>query len=406
MLRSEHSIVTYDFATMTVQPDRLRRRRDDAYVDTVNDCITAYREGIGRRRQDLHSDVGRRLQQIQGCPPRRIASFCKLLDDCSQYRSNPQAAVALRRRLFQAAAPLHPIVSHREGIFEHDLLAARQKVCAELGIDWNQIESNLFADVIELQTLESIDHSVNAASLLSQYNITQTQAALYRASSVRVEAFADFKSIIRHAKLARLMHRIDRIESPRRGYRFVFDGPGSALRSTSRYGIGFAKLMATLLRCSDWKLGAAIIGPQGRKFRLTVTPADRLGCPPNPEHEFDSQLESDVEAVWKKRPVAGWTLEHESELLHRGQTVLTPDFVLRHDDGRLIYLEVVGFWTPEYLAEKVNRLRIFIGDESDHRWLLLFPKSKVKSAETMSEQLQVPFAIFDKRSDPADWVTE
>jgi predicted nuclease of restriction endonuclease-like RecB superfamily len=36
-----------------------------------------------------------------------------------------------------------------------------------------------------------------------------------------------------------------------------------------------------------------------------------------------------------------------------------PDFVLRHDDGRTALLEIVGFWTPEYLQAKLQTLRAF-----------------------------------------------
>jgi len=39
--------------------------------------------------------------------------------------------------------------------------------------------------------------------------------------------------------------------------------------------------------------------------------------------------------------------------------VFVPDFVFRHDDGRQVLLEIVGFWTPEYLDAKVQSLRAF-----------------------------------------------
>ena len=43
-----------------------------------------------------------------------------------------------------------------------------------------------------------------------------------------------------------------------------------------------------------------------------------------------------------------------------------PDFVFRHDDGRTVLMEIVGFWTPEYLQSKLATLREF----ADHRILL------------------------------------
>ena len=45
--------------------------------------------------------------------------------------------------------------------------------------------------------------------------------------------------------------------------------------------------------------------------------------------------------------------------MYCGQKVFIPDFVFRHEDGREIPMEVIGFWTTEYLREKVETLRLF-----------------------------------------------
>ena len=39
-----------------------------------------------------------------------------------------------------------------------------------------------------------------------------------------------------------------------------------------------------------------------------------------------------------------------------GNELFLPDFTLRHDDGREALVELVGFWTPEYLAEKTRKI--------------------------------------------------
>ena len=36
---------------------------------------------------------------------------------------------------------------------------------------------------------------------------------------------------------------------------------------------------------------------------------------------------------------------------------MIPDFVIEHPDGRRAILEIVGFWTPEYLTEKLEKIR-------------------------------------------------
>jgi predicted nuclease of restriction endonuclease-like RecB superfamily len=43
-------------------------------------------------------------------------------------------------------------------------------------------------------------------------------------------------------------------------------------------------------------------------------------------------------------------------ILEAGETLLVPDFVFRHADGSEVTLEIVGYWTPEYLGEKFAKL--------------------------------------------------
>lgn len=406
MIRSEHSIVHYDFRQLVVTPDRLLRSRDADYLDAAKQLLNLYSNGAGEPRQELHYKVETILSRIPGCPPRRIAALCKLLDDHGEYTQFQKEAVKLRKRLFQLAAPMHPIVTQREGIFEHELHTARQKIAAEIGMSWPEIEANLFADVIELQRLESFHADLSPADLLSIYNVAQTQSVLYRATRVRLDATEDFKTILRHAKLAGLMHRIqERRIGNTHGYRFVFDGPQASLRETTRYGVRFAALLPKLLACGGWKLTAEILGPRKQKFRLDISPADGLRSVHAAPSDFDSALEEDIDHRWHAAPVAGWAWHRESQLLAIGQTVMTPDFTLVNEQsGEMIYVEVVGFWTPEYLEEKCSRLRIFMETHPDAKWLLIIPEKLAQREKDRFAMLSIPIVHFTKRMKPQAWI--
>jgi predicted nuclease of restriction endonuclease-like RecB superfamily len=80
-----------------------------------------------------------------------------------------------------------------------------------------------------------------------------------------------------------------------------------------------------------------------------------------PPEEFDSTLEQEFFHRWGEAPRDGWSIRREGDLLHRGQRVFIPDFVFEHKDGRRVFLEIVGFWTPEYLEAKIKTLREFAG---------------------------------------------
>jgi hypothetical protein len=306
-----------------------------------------------------------------------------LLDDRSAYRSGRSEAAALRRRVFTEAAKLHPIVSQAQRLIECELTEARRRIAESLGTTWENIEASLFCDVIELQTLESFPpaETFGPADLLSAYNVGQTQAALYRGVRMTVSATHDIKTIVHHAKLAGLMHRITRRQAVAGGpvYRFEFDGPASSLRQTWRYGLRFAKFLPTLLACRGWRMSADVLGPgpggnRDRVYRLELSPESGLKSPHSPPGEFDSAQEKAIHEAWHADPPPGWTLERESEILVAGQRVLTPDFVLRADDrpSDPVYVELLGYWTPEYLEEKASRLAQF----ADRRWIVIVPASR------------------------------
>lgn len=395
MLTSSQCIVSYDFARRRVVADRLERKRDARYLRGAARMIAIYRQGIGLSRGELHGRVERVLDSFPDCPPRRVQAFCKLLDDLSSFAADSRSAASLRREVFTRAAASHPLVGRAEGIFESTVGQVRDRLANELGRSWEEIERDLFADVIELQRLTTFPDDLQAADLLAMYNVAQTQTLLYRATRVTVVAREDLKTILRHAKLAGLMHTIRRLDDG--SYRFTLDGPASSLRSTSRYGIRFARMVPKLLSCRGWWLHATILGPKNQLFGFELSPADRLRSPLAPPAPFDSALEAEIISRWEASRPEGWTLERETEVLHRGQEVLTPDFVLRHRDHPLpTYVELVGYWTPEYLRKKAAQLAKF----RQQRWILIVSRSNA----TFAEALQLPTLHLRGKFQPAELV--
>jgi predicted nuclease of restriction endonuclease-like RecB superfamily len=52
-------------------------------------------------------------------------------------------------------------------------------------------------------------------------------------------------------------------------------------------------------------------------------------------------------------------MDRESEVLLLGDTVMIPDFVLvdEADESRKILIELVGFWHPNYLKRKIEKVQ-------------------------------------------------
>ncbi|MBI4641270.1 MAG: DUF790 family protein, partial [Candidatus Tectomicrobia bacterium] len=71
---------------------------------------------------------------------------------------------------------------------------------------------------------------------------------------------------------------------------------------------------------------------------------------------YDSLLEETFAERFEKAET-NWKLERETEIINLKETVFIPDFAFRHPDGRTALLEIIGFWRPEYLRRKLDKLR-------------------------------------------------
>lgn len=357
MLTREHAIAEYEDGR--VVPDRLDRRRHAQYRGYAERMLSIYRRGVGRTRRELHAAVRDVFAREKDCPLRRIAAFCKLLDDAGEYDGDRRGEAAdLRRQVFRLAARCHPLVASADRLFNKDERQVKAEIAAALGMSWREVEARLFADIIECHRLKEFVGYADGAALLARYNVAQVQTALFDAVEMTIWARDDFKTILRYAKLARLLHTIRREGSD--GYVFRFDGPASLLRSTHRYGAALARFLPALIACRGWRMHA-VVRRRGRGWphRLELSPVDGLTSHLPPPEEFDSNLEQTFAERWGNDARDGWTLLREGAVLHREQRVFVPDFVLRHADGRRVLLEVVGFWTPEYLQAKLRTLRLF-----------------------------------------------
>lgn len=359
MLSREHAIANCDFQQGVLWPDRLTRQTHSAYLRHAHRMQQIYRHGIGQTRHDLHCRIYALLAPMADCPTRRIRAFCKLLDDGGRFRRDRRGAAAqLREVVFRLAATRHPLVQTAAGIFQDTEAAVKDEIANRIGRTWDEVQGDLYADVPDFQRLEAFEGYPDDAALLARYNVGQVQVALFDATRLVIRAREDFKTILRHAKLAGLMHTVRRRSAEE--YEIQLDGPASVLRRTHRYGAAMARLIPKLLTCRDWRLYACLVTRRsGWKLRLELSSTDGLTSHLSAPNSFDSKLEEDFATRWGSLARDGWTLRRETTILHHNQTVFLPDFELRHRDGRRVLLEIVGFWTPEYLAAKQKTLARF-----------------------------------------------
>ncbi|MBI4617206.1 MAG: DUF790 family protein [Planctomycetes bacterium] len=239
----------------------------------------------------------------------------------------------------------------RAGAREDVLLAAARR----LGVEPEAVEESLFADLPGERRVSALPNDLSTKELAARTNLLLVQSLLFRATSVRIEAEGNARPVVRHAKLRGLIVTVAERED-QGDAALEISGPFALFRRTLLYGRALAGLVPVLAWCDRFRLRArCVLG--NREHVLHVQSGDPVFPAPEPIR-YDSRLErrfaKDFLAL-----APDWDLVREPEAVRAGGALVFPDFALVHrrDPGRRRLLEIVGFWTPAYLAEKLARLR-------------------------------------------------
>jgi predicted nuclease of restriction endonuclease-like RecB superfamily len=103
-----------------------------------------------------------------------------------------------------------------------------------------------------------------------------------------------------------------------------------------------------------------------------------------PPDQFDSSLEKSLARKFGPER-DGWRLIREGEILHNQQKTFIPDFTFRHEDGTQVLMEIVGFWTPEYLTHRRETLKQF----RDHKILIALPEKSLRKGAHIGKKVLV-----------------
>ncbi len=317
---------------------------DKATLALAEELIAIYRMSIGRPKGQLQDALRGALGTGRAALVGK--GLAKLLEDrCTLEVDSPADPVDVRRKLFEYAAihfPVTPGGRHRTTP-RQDALEA---VGRELGLEPGQVERAMYADLPSARIVRC-PSLPGARWLIDRYNVALAQAVLLRATQVRIRLHDGTPAVVRrlfqYIKFFRLMYRSR--PHPDGGYEIDVDGPLSLFKSSNKYGLQLAELVPALLLCPDWTLEATVLWGRERverRFSLSSTQGLRSHYPARGTHALR-------EIAWLRERLekieSPWRIENTSAILDLGgQDICIPDAVLRHTDGRIAYLEVIGFW--------------------------------------------------------------
>jgi uncharacterized protein len=326
---------------------------DPEWLAVAERLLDQFRGREGSTRSALEEETDAIFGNAQNQPV--YQGLARLLEDRCEFAVQAVGEPdELRRLTFEAAARRRQQAS---GPFD------RRSVLEEIGLPLGQtaeaIDQALFADLKSEQKLVSFE-DISAVRLLERYNVALAQAILLRSSRVQVKLQgitpARCRQLCRRVKFHRLVCDIE----TRGGTELVLrlDGPLSLFSATQKYGLQLALFLPAILACSSFELTAEVRwGAQRREKTFVLTQAEGLKASgPDQGQYVPPELAMFVELFRKK--VADWDLAEEGEIFRQGNHYWVPDFRLtERASGRIVYLEVLGFWRRSSLELYLERLR-------------------------------------------------
>jgi len=341
-----------------------------------------------------------------------VRGICHLLEQRCVYalpgrtfphggNNNAMNAINLRRKIFEE--------SSRNGYpaTEDERKQILQKFATESDLTTDELEIAMWADLDKNKYLKNFE-SLSPLQLISWYNISILQSLLLNCIKLEFSVYGGFswKKILRKIKQLGLMYFLfheNNLESESnkqtRNQEMVFnskkdkrvictvEGPLSIVRLTDKYGTAMAKLIPLIIFTDIWSIDAIIlrksISGVRKTYRFQISNKDKDlplfdaskvqpqsasnmnsgSIYKNAIDNFDSIVEKKFMDKFLKFSI-GWNLIREPDplILSNGKAFI-PDFVFEKY-GIKVYLEIVGFWTSEYLKRKLEKIKDLLNTKS------------------------------------------
>jgi uncharacterized protein len=287
-----------------------------------------------------------------------------------------------------------------------------ETVASRFGLSTDDMAGDMWSDLEENMILSQF-YKITPEQLIAWYNLSLMQTLLFNCTKLEFSVYggSNWKRVLRDVKRFGLMYNLlqqqqQEQQQPKEDQQVnnihdtwdtaafeiqskndviivcSIDGPLSIFKLTDRYGTAIAKLLPSIVSAETWSIKAWIVrktisaGKKMYEFEMSNKESPLL-LDPYRRHEakehnnwkedfhnynassasiyFDSSVEEKFASKFEQSE-SGWKLIREPDplVLSNGKALI-PDFMFEKY-GKRIYLEIVGFWTKEYLEKKLQKI--------------------------------------------------
>ena len=341
-------------------------------LEISSSLIDLFQEHIGKTYGELYEEI----EGIEEIDYRLIRGLTQLLErKCVIGMNSVIEPATARKAVFEECKGAVSDIKERKEVID--------RVARKLSIEPDALEKALWADMEENLIIKEFQ-AITPENLLRQYNLSLTQTLLFKATGMEIQIEDNYQELFWKVKQLGLMYSIQ-------DNRIYLDGAVSLFKMTERYGTSLAKLLPTIMKCKKWSIKASIMKKTIHGTRIYDFTLDNTT--PIFSSELDSSIETFDSAIEKEFSLLNfndWTSKREPTVLKAGQYAFIPDFSLERN-GKKIYVEIIGFWTPEYLKNKIQKINLL--KEKEDMILLVDKKLACSGSEFNTDNL----IFYDKK---------
>ncbi len=308
----------------------------EEHLQLAKAVLMAFKSSLGKR----YSELQEKLSHMETAENyRKVRGFSRVVERACRFGSRCQVnPIELRRFLFSRGYVTNAF--ERASIF--------QETAKHFGIPVSEVEDTMFSDLPTEKVLVYVP-DIEPWDVVRNYNLSLIQTLTFSALRLTFDVSSNHQRIFRLIKWLGLMYEITDD-----GKKVEITGPASILKFTRKYGTSMARLIPEIVRAEEWWIREEILDSNRKKVYMFELRRGEAELPEIEEKvKYDSSLERQFAA--KVRHILEAEVIREPGILRAGKRAYIPDFLVRKN-GREVYVEIAGFWTEEYLRNKVEKL--------------------------------------------------
>ena len=228
-----------------------------------------------------------------------------------------------------------------------------QSVLKKYALNLNEVRDQMFSDFANNRVIAPLEKIVDHHQIISEANQLTIKREIFQAQFLQIYVVGDVRRIICQAKLDGLTCEIYKIDG-KPGVILRISGQFTIIKNSKLYGPAFCKILSFLSWAEFFTLKARCEA-QDKAYILQLQSGDPIR-PNDKATDFDSKIEEDFARKFLKFKDK-WDLVREAEPIEIDhQKLIFPDFkiISRFDPNIFYFVEIVGFWTEEYLTKNTK----------------------------------------------------